>query len=95
MENEFYDAQQTADYLHITKNYVYILARMGIIPSIRPLPGKVLFYREDLKNFLLQHRVASDEEELAKYENEHKTHGIEASPQFKDKPQTSVTSSLT
>lgn len=65
MEKEFLSASEAAAYLNLNKNTLYILARQGVIPSIRPLPKKVIFYQEDLKNYLLSHRYASDAEILA------------------------------
>jgi excisionase family DNA binding protein len=64
MEQNFCNVTQAAEYLNLSKNTVYILARQGIIPSIRPLPKKLLFYYPDLKNYLLNHRHASDAEIL-------------------------------
>lgn len=59
---EFLTADEAAEYLHVNKNHLYILARGGVIPCIRPLPRKVLFSLEDLRNYLLSHRCPSDQE---------------------------------
>jgi len=67
MNNEFMTANEAAGYLRMNKNSLYILARKGVIPCIRPLPGKVLFLFEDMKAYLMSHRCASDDEILDKY----------------------------
>ena len=61
---DFLSAAEAAEYLHLNKNHLYILARNGVIPCIRPLQRKVLFSLEDLRNYLMSHRCQSDQEIL-------------------------------
>lgn len=61
---EFLSATEAAEYLHLNKNHLYILARAGKITCYRPLKRKVLFLTEDLKSFLMKHKCCSDQEVL-------------------------------
>jgi excisionase family DNA binding protein len=64
LPKEFLSADEAAEYLHLNKNHLYILAREGVIPCIRPFARKVLFSLEDLRNYLLSHRCQTDQEIL-------------------------------
>ncbi len=63
MEQKVYlTAKEAAEYLRINLNTLYIMARNGVIPSIRPMKRKVIFNRNDLDNYYSMKRYNSDKE---------------------------------
>ena len=53
---------EAAAYMGLSRSYLYKLTSSGAIPHYKPLGKKVYFDRQELTDFLRQHRQASTQE---------------------------------
>jgi excisionase family DNA binding protein len=62
MDDDPMAVEQAADFLGLSKGYLYQLISKGKIPYYKPLKGRVYFTRRDLRGFVCRSRVAADYE---------------------------------
>lgn len=53
---------EVAEFMGISKSYLYKLTMEKTIPHYKPLGKKIYFKREDVEEFLFRNRIATDEE---------------------------------
>lgn len=59
---ELLDINQTAEFLHLKKSYLYKLVHERKIPHYKPGGHHLLFSREDLELYVRRTRVSADYE---------------------------------
>lgn len=59
MEDSPMTIEQAADFLSLSKPYLYQLIRDSRIPHHKPLKGRVYFKRSDLLGFVYRNRAAA------------------------------------
>ena len=62
IQKEFLTIKETANYLGITKSYLYKLTSTKKIPYYKPFGKLCLFDRKELEKWLHKNRIATDEE---------------------------------
>ena len=52
MDNKYMNSSETAQYLNMSRSYLYAMTRKGVIPCFRPFGKKMLFRKTDLDAFI-------------------------------------------